>query len=356
MIISQKNTGGNGALFTTPKAYHKNISSDFWDGSYPDEGLFGNDNTTRFSEGYCKTILNKVNTPEVPSEWSMNAYQGCEHGCIYCCARITHDYWGCGAGADFEKNIFVKKNAPELLRKKLKSDTWNGDTIMLSGNTDCYQPAEKTYEITRQLLEICLAHNQPVNIITKHALICRDLDILAQLADRNLVRVYVSITTLNEELCRAMEPRTSSSANRLKTIQKLSQHGVPTHVLLAPIIPGLNSDEIFDLCQAVSEVGALSLSHTMVRLNGVVSLFFEDWIRATFPLKATRVMHLIAEAQRGNFGNTTFGERVTGVGVLAESINQQVRLAKRKYNLTAPPVPFKATSQRRNTAAQLHLF
>ena len=355
-IIIPKNVKGRGALLNTPNPFHTNVVEDFWDGSYFDEDFFGSDNTTQFSEAHPKTILNKVDSPDIPGGWSMNPYQGCEHGCTYCYARITHEYWGYSAGTDFEKNILIKKNAPALLKKELKSRSWNGETIVLSGNTDCYQPAEKTYGITRELLQICLDHNQSVSIITKNALVCRDIDILEQLAAKNLVHVHISITTLDEELRRAMEPRTSSAGNRLKTIQKLSEHNIPTHVMLAPIIPGLNSDEIFGICKAVSQAGAISLGHSMVRLNGVIALLFEDWIQATFPLKASRVMHLIAEAQGGKLSNSTFGERMTGVGVLAESINQQVRLAKRKYNLTAKPKPLKTPNYKTDTTAQLYLF
>ncbi len=355
-IIIPKNVKGRGILLNTPNPFQTKVVEDFWDGSYFDEDFFGSDNTTQFSEVYPKTILNKVDSPDIPGGWSMNPYQGCEHGCTYCYARITHEYWGYSAGTDFEKNILVKKNAPALLKKKLKSRSWNGETIVLSGNTDCYQPAEKTYGITRELLQICLDHNQSVSLITKNALVCRDIDILEQLAAKNLVHVHLSITTLDEELRRAMEPRTSSAGNRLKTIQKLSKHNIPTHVMLAPIIPGLNSDEIFGICEAVSQAGAVSLDHSMVRLNGVIALLFEDWIQATFPLKASRVMHLIAEAQGGKLSNSTFGERMSGVGVLAESINQQVRLAKQKYHLTAKPKPLKTPMYKTDTSAQLHLF
>lgn len=355
-IIIPKNAKGRGALVNTPNQFDKTQREDFWDGSYFDEDFFGSDNTTQFTEVHPKTILNKVDSPDVPGGWSMNPYQGCEHGCTYCYARITHEYWGYSAGTDFEKNILIKKNAPALLKKKLKSKAWSGEMIMLSGNTDCYQPAEKQFEITRALLQVCLDHKQPVGIITKNSLVCRDIDILKQLAAKDLVQVHISITTLDEELRRAMEPRTSSAGNRLKTIQKLSQHGIPTHVMLAPIIPGLNSDEIFGICQAVSQAGAISLGHSMVRLNGAIALLFEDWIQATFPLKASRVMNLIAEAQGGKLSNSTFGERIKGVGVLAESINQQVRLAKRKFGLTAKPKPLKTPSYKRDTTAQLHLF
>ena len=355
-IVIPRDTKGRGALVNTPNSYEKLSREDFWDGSYFDEEFFTNTNETSFTTIHPKTLVNKVDSPDIPADWSMNPYQGCEHGCVYCYARITHEYWGYSAGTDFENSILIKENAPELLARKLKSRSWTGQTIMLSGNTDCYQPAEKEYEITRKLLQVCLDHNQPVGIITKNALVCRDIDILKQLATKNLVQVHISITTLDENLRRTMEPRTSSTKNRLKTIQKLSEHNIPVHVMLAPIIPGLNSDEIFTICQAVSEAGATSLGHSMVRLNGVVALLFEDWIQKTFPLKATRVMNLIAETQGGKLSNSTFGERMQGIGTLAVSINEQVRLAKKKHGLAVKPKPLHSAVYKSVSTAQLNLF
>ncbi len=355
-IIIPKNVKGRGALVNTPNSFDKLNREDFWDGSYFDEEFFTNTNQTSYTTIYPKTLVNKVDSPDIPSDWSINPYQGCEHGCVYCYARITHEYWGYSAGTDFEKNILIKENAPELLIKKLKSRSWTGQPIMLSGNTDCYQPAEQKFEITRKLLQVCLDHNQPVGIITKNALVCRDIDILEKLAAKNLVQVHVSITTLDEELRRTMEPRTSSTHKRLKTIEKLSAHNIPVHVMLAPIIPGLNSDEIFDICEAVSKAGAKSLGHTMVRLNGAIALLFEDWIQKTFPLKATRVMNLISTTQGGKLGNSTFGERVRGVGTMAVSINEQVRLAKKKNGLALKPKPLNTAVYQSAPSTQLNLF
>ena len=355
-IVIPRNVKGRGALLNTPNQFSQHVVEDFWDGSYYDEEFLLNNNETSYTDIFPKTIINKVDSPDVPANWSMNPYQGCEHGCIYCYARITHEYWGYSAGTEFEKNILVKKDAAALLTKKLKSRTWTGETIMLSGNTDCYQPAEKKYGITRQLLEVCLKYNQPVGIITKNALICRDIDILKQLAEKNLVQVHLSITTLDESLRRVMEPRTSTSANKLKTIALLSEANIPVHVMLAPIIPGLNSDEVFSICEAVSKAGATSLNHTMVRLNGAIALLFEDWILKTFPLKATRVLNLIAQSQGGKLGNSTFGERMKGTGAMAESIHQQIRLAKKKFNLHYKPKPLATVVHPSMSSAQLNLF
>ena len=355
-IVIPRNVKGRGALLNTPNQFNQHVVEDFWDGSYYDEEFLLNNNETSYTDIFPKTIINKVDSPDVPANWSMNPYQGCEHGCIYCYARITHEYWGYSAGTEFEKNILVKKDAAALLTKKLKSRTWTGEPIMLSGNTDCYQPAEKKYGLTRQLLEVCLKNNQPVGIITKNALICRDIDILKQLAEKNLIQVHLSITTLDESLRRVMEPRTSSSANKLKTIELLSAANIPVHVMLAPIIPGLNSDEVFDICEAVSKAGATSLNHTMVRLNGAIALLFEDWILKTFPLKATRVLNLIAQSQGGKLGNSTFGERMKGTGAMAESIHQQIRLAKKKFNLHYKPKPLATVVHPSMSSAQLNLF
>lgn len=355
-IVIPENVRERGALLNTPNRSNKNTVEDFWDGSYYDTEFLTDSNETSYNTIHPKTLVNKVDSPDIPSNWSMNPYQGCEHGCVYCYARITHEYWGYSAGTDFQKKILIKENAPKLLIKKLKSQSWNGQPIMLSGDTDCYQPAELKHEITRKLLQVCLDHNQPVGIITKNALVCRDIDILEKLAAKNLVQVHISITTLDEQLRRAMEPHTSSTKKRLQTINKLSEHNIPVHVMLAPIIPGLNSDEIFDICAAVSKAGASSLGHTMVRLSGVITLLFEDWIQKTFPLKATRVMNLISATQKDKLGRSNFGERMRGIGTIAVSINEQVRLAKKQYGLAIKPKPLNTSVYKSASTIQLHLF
>jgi DNA repair photolyase len=355
-IVIPKNIKSQAALVKTQNSSEKLSKYNFEDGSYFDEEFFTTVQETSYTTIYPKTLVEKVVSPDIPSDWSMNPYQGCEHGCVYCYARTTHEYWGYSKATDFEKNILIKENAPELLLKKIKSRSWSGQPIMLSGDTDCYQPAEQKYEITRKLLQICLDHNQPVKINTKNALICRDIDILEKLAAKNLIQVHISITTLDEQLRKAMEPHTSSAKQRLQTIAKLSQQNIPVHVMLAPIIPGLNSDEIFDICAAVSNAGASSLGHTMVRLNGVIALLFEDWIQKTFPLKATRVMNLISATQGGKLGGSNFGKRMQTIGTFAISINEQVRLAKKKHGLAIKPKPLNTNAYKTLPTIQLHLF
>jgi DNA repair photolyase len=231
---------------------------------------------TAYLEIFPKTIVNKVTSPDVGLDYSINPYQGCEHGCVYCYARNSHEYWGYSAGMDFEQKILVKKDAADLLRKKFDSPNWVPISIALSGNTDCYQPAERNLKITRSLLEVFSEYGNPVGIITKNALVKRDLDILSDLAKRRLVRVMMSITTLDETLRRNMEPRTATIKQRLETIKILSQNDVPVGVMMAPIIPGLNSHEILPLVKEVANRGALKVGYTMVRLNGQIGAIFRE--------------------------------------------------------------------------------
>jgi len=301
-----------------------------------DSEYFDNEDTDRkttFLEVFPKSIVNKVISVDVNADYSMNPYQGCEHGCVYCYARPSHQYWGYSAGIDFESVILVKKNAPELLIQKLKSKSWKVGVISLSGNTDCYQPIERMYSITRQLLQICLDFKQPVSIITKNALIIRDLDILSELARQQLLLVNISITTLNEELRRILEPRTATVMRKLQTIEKLVKNGIPVNILMAPIIPALNDNEIFAVAKAVSNVGANSMNYQVVRLEGPNQQIFIDWINHNFPDRANKVLNQIRELHGGELNNTIFNQRMKGQGVFAVNIRQQCILARRKFNL-----------------------
>ena len=295
------------------------------------EGEVADRNKTQYLPIFPKTIVNKVTSPDVGMSYSMNMYQGCEHGCIYCYARNAHEFWGYSAGLDFERKILVKHDAPKLLEAKLRSKSWKPSTIVLSGNTDCYQPAEQEFQITRKCLEIFLKYRHPVGIITKNALILRDLDILKELNEYGLVGVNISVTSLSEETRRILEPRTTTIKKRLEAIQVLSEHGIPVNAMLAPIIPGINSHEILSLAKAVSEHGALSMAFTVVRLNGAIGEIFTDWIRKTLPDKAEKVLHQIQECHGGRLNDSRFGLRSRGDGIIATQIHDMVRLAKRKY-------------------------
>ncbi|HET8886643.1 MAG TPA: PA0069 family radical SAM protein [Salinimicrobium sp.] len=295
------------------------------------EGEEAQSNRTTLIETFPKTIVNKVKSPDVRMDYSLNPYQGCEHGCIYCYARNTHEYWGYSAGLDFEQKILVKRNAVELLEKKLQSKTWKAVPIVLSGNTDCYQPIEKKLEITRKLLQVFLKYKHPVGIITKNALVQRDMDILEELAADNLVRVHLSITSLEEEMRRILEPRTATIKKRLETIEKLTAAKIPVFVMMAPIIPGINSHEILPLVKEVANRGALGVGHTMVRLNGAIGEIFSDWIKKTMPDRADKVLHLIESCHEGNLNDSQYGRRMRGSGNIAEQVNQQFAIARKKY-------------------------
>jgi len=250
-----------------------------------DEPLLENTATQLFVET-PKKIVSESNSPDLSHMYSINPYQGCEHGCIYCYARNTHEYYGFSAGLDFERKIITKPNAPELLEAYFNKKNYKPVCILLSGNTDCYQPAERKLEITRSLLELFLKYRNPVSIITKNNVILRDLDIIAELAAMNLVHVNISLTSLNEQLRQKLEPRTVTATGRLAVIEKLSERGVPVRAMVAPIIPGLNSNEIPNIIKAAAGRGALAAGFTIVRLNGSISEIFSDWIYKAFPDRA----------------------------------------------------------------------
>lgn len=302
------------------------------------EGEESDKNKTLYLDVFPKTIINKVTSPDVGMMYSMNPYQGCEHGCVYCYARNSHEFWGYSAGLDFERRILIKKDAPRLLEEKLKTKNWKAQTIVLSGNTDCYQPAEKRYQITRRCLEVFLKYKHPVGIITKNALILRDLDILKELAKDNLIGVNISITTLSEETRRILEPRTTTIKKRLETVKVLSDNGIPVNVMLAPIIPSINSHEILPLAKAASDAGALSIAHIIVRLNGAIGQIFTDWIYKTMPDRVHKVLHQIEDCHGGSLSDSRYGTRMRGEGKIAEQIHALMRLAKLKYykNKTMP--------------------
>ncbi|WP_394974203.1 PA0069 family radical SAM protein [uncultured Croceitalea sp.] len=326
---------GRGAQQNTPNRFLQHIyeqRADFLEFCRL-EGEASDNNRTQYLPIFPKTIVNKVTSPDVGMSYSMNPYQGCEHGCIYCYARNAHEFWGYSAGLDFERKILIKKGAPKLLEEKLKNKRWKAKTIVLSGNTDCYQPAEKKFEITRKCLDVFLKYRHPVGIITKNALVLRDLDILKELSKDGLVGVNVSITSLSEKTRRLLEPRTTTIKKRLKTVQILSENGIPVNAMLAPMIPGINSHELLQLAKTVSEHGALSFGFTVVRLNGAIGQIFTDWIKKAMPDRAEKVLHLIQDCHGGAVNDSRFGLRNRGEGKIAEQIHVMAKLARQKYFL-----------------------
>ena len=322
---------GRGAQINTKNRFHKNEivkehveAIDDW--TIPNE-------STQYIEQEVKSIVNKIDSPDVGMFYSMNPYAGCEHGCIYCYARNAHEYLGFSAGLDFERKIIVKKNAPKLLRKFLLRPDWEVKPISLSGNTDCYQPAEKKFRLTRQLLEVCLEFNQPVGLITKNAGMLRDKDILEKLAAKKLVSILVSITSMDESLRQIMEPRTTTTSQRFRLIRELTDAGVRMGVMLGPMIPGLNDHDMQKIMKTASDNGAVFSAYTFIRLNGAVKILFHDWLYKNFPNRADKVWHQIEDSHDGKVNDSRFGIRMRGEGKIAEIIAQQYKKYGKLYKL-----------------------
>jgi len=313
------------------------------------------DHKTTFITGKSKSIVNKVESPDVGMAYSLNPYQGCEHGCTYCYARNAHEYWGFSAGLDFERKIIVKTDAPALFRKFLERKSWDVSVISISGNTDCYQPAERKFGITRQLLEIALEYRQPIGMITKNALVLRDKDILSEMARLNLCMVYVSINSLNEKLRQKMEPRTTTAKQRLKVVEELSKAGIPVGVMVAPLVPGLSDHEIPKVLKTVASFGAVAAGYTVVRLNGAIGGIFEDWLRKNFPDRFDKVWHMIQSCHGGYVNDSRFGERMRGEGNIAQMIKDNFRLHCRLNHLNEKKIELDS-SLFKVPQAQLRLF
>ncbi len=293
------------------------------------------DARTVYMEQESKSIVNKVESPDVGMGYSMNPYAGCEHGCIYCYARNVHEYWGYSAGLDFERKIIVKKNAPQLLRKFLMHKNWDATPIMLSGNTDCYQPAEQQYRLTRALLEVCNEFNQPVGILTKNSWILKDKDLLQEMAKKQIVSAMVSITSFNEDLRRVMEPRTTTAVQKLKVINELSKAGVRMGIMMGPMIPGLNEHEMQRIMKASRDNGATFTAYTFIRLNGAIKLLFHDWLYKNFPDRADKVWHLIEQSHDGKVNDSRWGVRMRGEGSIAKLVADQYKKYGKLYGMNA---------------------
>ena len=300
------------------------------DGPAADEGEVLAQARTKYLPTYPKTILNRITSPDVRGEWGLNPYQGCEHGCAYCFARNTHNYWGYSAGVDFERVVLVKRNAVHLLDEALSRPSWRASPLMVSGNTDCYQPVERRERLTRGILELCARYRHPIGLITKNRLVLRDLDVLAPMAADDLVHVAVSITTLDESLRRVMEPRTATAAQRLETVRRLSAAGVPVRVMIAPVIPGLTDHEVEAIAEAAVGAGARSIGYTVVRLNGDVAEVFAAWAHERYPDRAERILARIRDCHDGRVNDSRWHERQRGTGVFADMIAHRMRLLRRR--------------------------
>ena len=311
---------------------------------------------TQFLADHTVNILSQNDSPDIGFAYGLNPYRGCEHGCIYCYARPTHEYLGFSAGLDFESKIMVKMKAPELLRAQFSSPKWQPQVIALSGNTDCYQPVERKLKLTRACLAVFAEFRNPVAIITKNCLVTRDIDLLAELARHQAVHVTISITSLDTDLRAVMEPRTSPPAARLNAIRKLKEAGIPVGVNVAPIIPGLTDHETPAILKAAAEAGAGSAWYTVVRLPHGVAPLFEKWLETHFPDRKEKVLNRIKSMRDGKLYKAEWGTRMRGEGLFAEQIGQMFDVARRKAGIPNDYQPLSAAAFRRAGGTQLSLF
>ncbi|MGK0204774.1 MAG: DNA repair photolyase [Planctomycetota bacterium] len=301
-------------------------------------------------EEEAKSIVAENQSPDIPFRWSVNPYRGCFHGCAYCYARPTHQYLGFGAGTDFERKLIVKTNAPQLLRAKLMRPSWRGENVVFSGVTDCYQPLEASYGLTRQCLEVCLEFRQPVGIITKGALVERDVDLLAKLAEHHAATVFVSVPFADAADSRAIEPFVALPERRLRAMRRLADAGVPVGVSVSPLIPGLNDHQIPAILEAARDAGATQAFHVLLRLPSEVEHVFQERLEAAFPLRAAKVMSLVQAMRGGRSNDARFGSRMRGEGPRYQLMVDLFSKTAKKLGLTAPlpervPSPFRRPNQ-----------
>ena len=311
---------------------------------------------TQFLKDSSRSLITYNDSPDVGFEASINPYRGCEHGCIYCYARPTHEYLGFSAGLDFETKILVKEDAPELLRKELASRRWKPKILAISGVTDPYQPIERRLELTRRCLEVLAEFRNPVMIVTKNQLVARDVDLFKQLAEYSAAAVFVSVTTLDADLARVMEPRTSTPQNRLAAIETLASAGVPVGVMVAPTIPGLTDHEMHSIINAAVNAGARYAGYVVVRLPHAVKELFETWLEQHFPDRKKKVLSHIRDMRGGKLNDPNFGSRMRGEGAYSEQIKSMFKLACRKAGIEGNHVSLSTESFRRPNAPQMSLF
>lgn len=292
------------------------------------------DPRTEFYQDSSKSIISTNDSPDVPMDATVNPYRGCEHGCIYCYARPYHEYLGLSAGVDFERRIFVKAQAPALLRAELTAKGWKPQRIGFSGVTDPYQPVERRLQLTRGCLEVLAEFRNPVVIITKNRLVTRDIDLLRSLAEHQAAQVFLSITTLDDGLAQVMEPRASRPALRLQAVRALADAGVPVGVMVAPIIPGLTDHEVPAILDAAAAAGAFTAGHNVVRLPHGVKDLFAEWLAAHAPHRKEKVLNRLRSMRDGKLNDSAFGARMVGAGPFADSIHQMFELHRRKVGLT----------------------
>jgi DNA repair photolyase len=311
---------------------------------------------TVFLKDSTRSIITYNDSPDVGFSASINPYRGCEHGCIYCYARPNHEYLGFSAGLDFERKILVKEDAPELLRRELSSKKWEPQPLAISGVTDAYQPIERRVRLTRRCLEVLADFRNPVVIVTKNELVTRDIDLLSELAKHDAVLVFISVTSLDGDLARDLEPRAAQPAHRLAAIEALARAGVPTGALIAPVIPGLNDHEIPSILSAVARAGAVAAGYVLLRLPFGVAPLFEEWLTLHRPLQKEKILNRIRETRGGNLNDPNFGTRMRGDGAYAAQLGDLFEIACRKASLNSTRPRLSTTAFRRPDTAQLRLF
>ena len=357
---------GRGAAINPEGRFEKVEREAFDDGWSHDESDDQRALKTVVTEEKAASIISRNQSPDIPFTQSINPYQGCEHGCIYCYARPTHAYRNLSPGVDFETRIFAKVNAAELLRKELSKPGYKCEVISIGANTDPYQPAERKLNITRSILQVCAEFHQPLGIITKNALVERDLDILVPMARKNLVNVFLSVNSLDHEIARRLEPRCVAPARRIEAIRTLAQAGVPVGVLVAPVIPFLTDDQIEAVLEAAHAAGATQASYVVMRLPYEVKTLFRDWLERHYPLKAKHVMSRVHALRGGRDNDPNFGSRMRGQGEFAELLSKRFAIAKRRIgyeardrmlrNATLDTSLFRVPLRADATANQLSLF
>ncbi|HET7729859.1 MAG TPA: PA0069 family radical SAM protein [Usitatibacter sp.] len=339
-----KTTAGNHGELVKGRGATSNIEGRFetWSRDSADDGWFqdpGDEPSkpkTVIAIEHAKSVISRHNSPDVGLAQSINPYRGCEHGCVWCFARPSHAYLGLSPGLDFETRLFVKANAAERLREEISKPGYRCQTLTIGVNTDAYQPIERQYKVTRSILDVAAETNHPVSLITKSALIERDLDLLAPMAAKRLAEVCFSITTLDHEISRRMEPRTSAPARRLEAVKRLSAAGIPVSVNVAPVIPFLTDAELEPILEAAAKAGATGAAYILVRLPWEVRPIFKEWLEKHFPLKAEHVMSRIREMRDGRENDPEFHSRMVGKGTLAELLSQRFQKAIRRFGLDRP--------------------
>ena len=352
MSSQQKYSARRGALENPANRFEKIIFEPDPDWN-PDDDILPK---TQFFKDHSQTVIARNDSPDVGFQASLNPYRGCEHGCIYCYARPTHEYLGFSAGLDFESKIMVKEDVPQLLRKELSSPKWQPQVIFLSGVTDCYQPVERKLKLTRRCLEVLAEFRNPVFIVTKNQLVTRDIDLLSELAQHHATTVWLSITTLDSNLRNIMEPRTSPPTARLAAIRDLKQAGIPVGVNVAPIIPGLTDHEMPAILKAAADSGATSAGYTVVRLPHGVAPLFEKWLETHFPDRKEKVLNRLRAMHGGKLYDSQWGKRFGGEGIFAEQISQMFDVARRKAGILNDNPELSAAAFRRAGGTQLGLF